>query len=300
MKILVMGGTVFVSKFIANYFKRDHEVYVLNRNTRTQLEGVHLIEADRHDIGDKLKKYRFDAVIDVCAYTGRDVAELICALPDGVGDIILISSSAVYPETNPAPFTEEQNVGPNSLWGGYGTGKIDAERMLLDRFPSAYILRPPYLYGPMQNVYREPFVFECALNGRPFYIPRDGSMKLQFFHVEDLCRVIHRILKVHPEHHILNVGNEDAVDINTFVSLCYRVAGKELESVNVYGHGNQRDYFCFSDYEYFLDVTKQRSLIEDTKDLETGLRESFEWYIGHTDGVVRKNYIGFIDENFKK
>lgn len=41
-KILVTGGSVFVSKFVANYFKEKHEVYVLNRNTKPQLDGVHL------------------------------------------------------------------------------------------------------------------------------------------------------------------------------------------------------------------------------------------------------------------
>ena len=54
----------------------------------------------------------------------------------------------------------------------------------------AYILRPPYLYGPMNNVYREAFVFDCALADRKFYLPKDGSMKLQFFHVKDLCRLM--------------------------------------------------------------------------------------------------------------
>ena len=29
---------------------------------------------------------------------------------------------------------------------------------------------------------------------RKFYIPNDGKMKLQFFHVEDLCKVIEKIL----------------------------------------------------------------------------------------------------------
>ncbi len=51
-------------------------------------------------------------------------------------------------------------------------------------------------------------------------------MKLQFFHVEDLCRVIEKIIEVHPEQHIFNVGNEKPIDINEFVSLCYKVAGK--------------------------------------------------------------------------
>lgn len=33
MKILVTGGTVFASRFTAEYFARDNEVYVLNRGT---------------------------------------------------------------------------------------------------------------------------------------------------------------------------------------------------------------------------------------------------------------------------
>lgn len=42
-KILVTGGTVFVSKFVATYFKNhDYDVYVLNRGNRKQIEGVKL------------------------------------------------------------------------------------------------------------------------------------------------------------------------------------------------------------------------------------------------------------------
>ena len=46
-KVLVTGGTVFVSRYIAEYYvKKGFEVYVLNRNTKTQSEGVKLICAD--------------------------------------------------------------------------------------------------------------------------------------------------------------------------------------------------------------------------------------------------------------
>lgn len=296
-KILVTGGTVFVSKFIADYFKKNNEVYVLNRNTKLQLDGVHLIESDRNELGDKLKECSFDVIIDVCAYNKQDIENLLNGMKD-IKDYIFISSSAVYPETNKQPFCEEQQIGKNSIWGKYGTDKIEAEQLLLSRFPNAYILRPPYLYGPMQNVYREPFVFECALNNRKFYIPKDGKMKLQFLHVEDLCKIIETVLSQHPSNHIFNVGNEELVDINTFVSLCYKVVNKKLEVVHVYNHENQRDYFSFYDYEYVLDVSKQKSLLPKTKDLEEGLKESFEWYLNHSEDVIRKKYIDFIDENF--
>ena len=106
-KILVTGGTVFVSRYIAEYYiKKSDEVYVLNRNSKPQSEGVHLIEADRHNLGDVLKGKHFDVVIDVTAYTGEDVRLLLEAL-GSYEDYILISSSAVYPETESQPFREE-------------------------------------------------------------------------------------------------------------------------------------------------------------------------------------------------
>lgn len=81
-KILVTGGTVFVSRYIAEYYvTKGYDVYVLNRNTKEQSKGVTLIEADRHNLGETLREYRFDTVIDT-AYTGDDVELLLNALGD--------------------------------------------------------------------------------------------------------------------------------------------------------------------------------------------------------------------------
>lgn len=100
-KLLVTGGTVFVSRYAAEYFvRRGWEVHVLNRGSRAQSEGVRLIRADRHDLGDVLKGMHFDAVLDVTAYNAQDVNDLLDGL-DSCGAYILISSSAVYPETGP-------------------------------------------------------------------------------------------------------------------------------------------------------------------------------------------------------
>lgn len=297
-RVLVTGGTVFVSRFIAQYFKdKGYEVYVLNRNTRKQIEGVHLICANRNDLNNQLKSYNFDKIIDVCAYNQKDIKNLLDALNE-VKDYIFISSSAVYPETNIQPFHEEQEIGENSIWGKYGIDKVQAEQYLQSHCPQAYILRPPYLYGPMQNLYREPFVFDCALNKRPFYIPKDGKMKLQFFHVEDLCKVIEAIWETHPQEHIFNVGNEEPIDINTFVEICYRVVNQPLKTIHIYNHENQRDYFSFHEYEYILDITKQKMLLPKTKDLEKGFKESFQWYIQHENDVKKKDYIQYIDKHF--
>ena len=297
-KLLVAGGTVFVSRYVANYFaQKGNHVYVLNRGSKPQLPNVTPIEEDRNDLGDKLKDYEFDAVLDITAYTREHVENLVNALGK-FGDYIMVSSSAVYPETNPQPFTEDQECGPNSIWGIYGINKLAAEEYLRENVPQAYILRPPYLYGPMQNVYREPFVFECAEGDRKFYIPGDGSMKLQFFHVEDLCRFIEILLEKHPKDRIYNVGNPETVTVNQWVQLCYDAVGAKPETVQVEGHP-QRAYFCFHDYDYYLDVSKQIALMQDVKPLAEGLQESYEWFRQNRDAVMRRPYMEYIDTMVK-
>ena len=296
-KVLVTGGTVFVSRYVAEYYvRKNYDVYVLNRNTKVQSEGVTLIEADRKNLGNVLKDYHFDIVFDVTAYNANDVDSLL----DGLGsfdDYILISSSSVYPEYCAQPFTENTPIGENKIWGKYGMGKVEAERALQARVPGAYILRPPYLYGPMNNVYREAFVFDCAIKERKFYIPKDGELKLQFFHVKDLCRFMDILIERHPEQKVYNVGNEDAVTIREWAETCYEVVGKRLEFVNVYRDLEQRNYFSFYDYDYYLDISKQKELMPTTEDLVNGLREALEWYLSHTDMVNRKPLIDFIDSN---
>lgn len=127
--ILVTGGTVFVSRYVAEYFaKNGDRVFVLNRNSRPQSGGVTLIEGDRHHLGDKLKQYDFDVVLDITAYTREDVECLIQAL-GRIDQYIFISSSAVYPEDLSQPFKEEQLCGPNSIWGDYGIHKLEAENI---------------------------------------------------------------------------------------------------------------------------------------------------------------------------
>lgn len=298
-KMLVTGGTVFVSQRVARYFADKFEVYVLNRNTRPQCPGVHLIQGDRHDLGNRLHGYHFDAVVDVTAYDETDVECLLNAL-ESFSDYILISSSAVYPETALQPFTEETPTGVNRFWGKYGTGKIAAEKAARARIPSAYLLRPPYLYGPGNNIYREAFVFDCAMGNRPFYLPGDGSMKFQFLHVDDLCRFIHIILKTHPKQHIFNVGSRDAVTVREWVRACYEAAGKSPEFITVEADTEQRNYFPFYNYAYSLDVRRQLPLMPDTKPLAEGLREAFAWYAENGEAVRKKPFFAYIEQNFQE
>ena len=296
-KLLVTGGTCFVSRFVAEYFvAQGDDVTVLNRGSREQVEGVTLIKADRTDLGDALEGLEFDAVLDICAYTGEHVTALLDALGDFEGDYILLSSSAVYPESNPQPFEEFQQTGENFLWGKYGTDKIAAENALLENYENACILRPPYLYGLYENLYREPFIFDCARGDRKVYIP-ERDMSLQFFNVKDLCRFIEIILENRPENKIFNVGNPDTVTIKEWVALCYKAAGKTAEILRVSKSFPQRSYFPFHDYDYRLDVSKMLALMPEVTPLDEGLKEEFEWFEENDPELNRKPYFEYIDNN---
>ncbi len=296
-RMLVTGGTVFVSRYAAEYFSlRGWDVYVLNRNTRPQSDHVTLIECDRRAPGDCLRDKYFDVVLDITAYNAHDVSSLIDGL-GGFGDYILLSSSAVYPESTPLPFSESAPVGENAVWGSYGLGKVEAEKELMLRAANGYIIRPPYLYGPMNNVYREAFVFDCALAKRNFYVPRDGSMPLQFFHIDDLCRFMGITLEQHPAQHVFNAGNPESITISDWVKMCYNAVDETAHIINVFKDIPQRQYFSFYDYHYSLDVSAQTKLMPDTIPMELGLKQSLEWYLYNREKVTRKPFIEFIDSN---
>ncbi|MGN0696029.1 MAG: NAD-dependent epimerase/dehydratase family protein [Oscillospiraceae bacterium] len=297
--MLITGGTVFVSRYMAEYFvRRGDEVFVLNRNSRPQSEGVTLIDCDRHDLSDRLKGICFDWVLDVTAYNETDISALL----DGLGDFggyVLISSSAVYPETLPQPFSEEMSCGYNIHWGDYGTNKLAAERLLQSRVPSAYIIRPPYMYGRMNNLYREAYIFDCAEKEHPVYVPHNGEMPLQFFDIGDLCRFVEIITEKKPSQRIFNVGDPAAVTVREWIGLCFEVMGKHAEIISAPEGAELCRYFPFRDYAYMLDISKQQELMPSVKPLETGLRESCEWYLLNKDKVRRKDFFGYISENFR-
>ena len=102
MKILVSGGTTFVSKFTAEYFlKRNNEVYVINRNSREQVLGVHLIESDRMNPSNLLKNEHFDLIIDVTAYNQEHIKSIKSRITTGFRAVVGLTMNSPQPTTNP-------------------------------------------------------------------------------------------------------------------------------------------------------------------------------------------------------
>ena len=171
-----------------------------------------------------------------------------------------------------------------------------AENALRERMENAYILRPPYLYGKYESLYREPFIFDCARGDRKCYIP-EKEMSLQFFNVRDLCRFMELILETQPENKVFNVGNPQTVTVKEWVTLCYEAAGKTPEILRVSDSFPQRSYFPFHNYDYRLDVSKMLALMPELTPLDEGLKEEYEWYAETDPPMDRKSYFEYIDNN---
>lgn len=122
-------------------------------------------------------------------------------------------------------------------------------------------------------------------------------MPLQFFHTEDLCRMIEALLDLRPAKKIINVGNA-AVTIKEWVEVCYSAVGKTPDFINVLNGTEQRIFFPFFDYEYELDISTQNEIMPNLLTLKEGVRRAYEWYKSNKSAVRTKNYLKFIECNF--
>src|SRR2546426_131534 len=204
MRVLVIGGTEFVSLHLVRALIRDgHQVVVLNRGRRRERlpAGVRTIVCDRTDhaaLRATLAGERVDALVDVtyAPTTGADVEAALEALAGRLGHALLVSTGRVYDHSLPIPYSEDT---PRGLyWGEYAKNKIDGEDVLMRwhraRGLPVTIVRPTHVYGPMNTRNNETFVFDRLVRGRPILVPGAGGWLRQFGHVEDLADAIAAML----------------------------------------------------------------------------------------------------------
>ncbi|HEY7325695.1 MAG TPA: hypothetical protein VH520_12815 [Streptosporangiaceae bacterium] len=165
MRILIIGGTAFVGRHIAQAaIDAGHDVSLFHRGQT----GASLFPQAEHLNGDRdedlsaLAQSRWDATIDVCAYFPRQVRSLAAALDGRGGRYVFISSVSAYspqvpwnyPESAPlAAVTDpDATAVTNENYGGL---KVACERASTQLFgPGTSIIRPTYVIGPYDRSYR--------------------------------------------------------------------------------------------------------------------------------------------------
>ncbi len=155
----------------------------------------------------------------------------------GVRHLVYASSSSVYGANHTLPFSEDQNTDrPLSL---YAATKRANELMAhsyshLFDLPATG-LRFFTVYGPWGRPDMSPMLFARAIvAGEPIRVFNGGRMRRDFTYVDDIVEGVVRVLEQPPRreldngapHAIYNIGNNEAVELETFIGLLERLLGR--------------------------------------------------------------------------
>lgn len=211
MKLLIIGGTVFVGRYLIEAaLSRGHEVTLFNRGLHNAdlFPEVERLRGDRRANLDVLRGRRWDAVIDTCGYTPGAVGASARLLADAVEHYTFISSVSVYAKFPAAGFDETEAVGtitdeqaeeaegfetgerPTAFSYGdrYGPLKARSEQALMETLGErSLVIRPGLIVGP--NDYSDRFTYWPArvARGGEVLAPGQPGRLIRVIDVRDLA-----------------------------------------------------------------------------------------------------------------
>jgi 2'-hydroxyisoflavone reductase len=184
MRILVLGGTVFLGRHVvAEALARGHELTLYSRGLHGTIpEGVEHVQGDRADL-TPLRDGRWDAVIDTSGY---DPAQVAASASLDVGHYVFVSTCNVYPAWGDEPVDEDSPVWQDGE--GYGQGKAAAERAGEAALPGRFAtVRAGLIVGPHDNVFRLPWWVRRIQQGGVVPAPGRPDLPVQVIDARDLA-----------------------------------------------------------------------------------------------------------------
>ncbi len=204
-KILVIGGSRFIGKHVIEQLNREkHEITVLNRGNVNRDKYLHPnnvhLKVDRNDKDAMMKNLsdmEFDVVYDICCITEAQARISYECLKGKINRYVHVSSASVYDERseviNYIPITEDHPYAIlNDDTHPYVRSKTEVELFFLAMFKDngfpVTIVRPTFVYGPDNYIYREAYFFDRISNEQPILLPDHGLFDMTF--VDDLAELI--------------------------------------------------------------------------------------------------------------
>src|SRR3954467_7426594 len=155
MRILLLGGTVFLGRHVAaEALARGHSLTLFTRG----LHGADLFGAAEHVRGDRadvtpLRGRAWDAIVDTSGYEPGPVAASAAL---DAGHYVFVSTVNVYPDW-PERAVDEDSPTHQSDEDDYGPLKAACERAAEAVRPGRFAtVRAGLLAGPHDNVFRLP------------------------------------------------------------------------------------------------------------------------------------------------
>jgi len=261
VRIIIIGGGGFIGSALLKHLLARHECVCFGHGgrfaeLRDKIDGaVEYVEGDVTDAAVLRRALRGADAAVYAAGTGgeagclRDPARSLLAhvygaqvaareaADAGVARFVYTSTIAVYGtyHARPMPLNEEMSARPDEF---YGALKASAERALIDsgRFR---ILRLSNVYGYGSGLFSlssgvaGKFV-ELISQGKPLRVYGDGSQRIDYVHVDDVCRAYELALGADgPESFVYNVGGGRPVSVKelaeTSAALSEELTGARAE-----------------------------------------------------------------------
>ena len=304
MNCLVIGGTQFIGRtLVAELLKAGHKVSVLHRKPKHGLgRRVGNIVADRNDpkaMKAALAGKSFDVVFDHVydwerGTTAAHVEGTVRALGGNLHRYIFVSSVAAYGDG--LNHHEADALAPDDAAELYVRNKAMSERALFRMHQRnglpVVTLRPPFVYGPNNPLYREAYFWDRLRAGRTIIVPGDGRRLMQFVYVKDLVRAsLTAMNEPSAIGHAFNIANARPISQMELIEALARVCRKPVKSVRIpRGHvtragghpmGPKMYFGVYLDMPPITQITAkaQRMLKFKPTDFEEGLQETYKWYL---------------------
>jgi nucleoside-diphosphate-sugar epimerase len=196
VRILVLGGTLFLSRAVAaDAVARGHDVTCAARGESGSVpDGARLVRLDRAAPDWSVLEGSFDAVVDV-ARTPSWVRTALDALAERVPHWTFVSSISVYadlatpggcpdklPLLEPILDDVEQDTAEK-----YGASKVGCEQLVQERAERAFLVRPGLIVGPGDPTGRFSYWPGRLAAGGEVLAPEHPDVPTQVIDVRDLA-----------------------------------------------------------------------------------------------------------------
>jgi len=237
MKLLILGGTVFLGRHIVTAaLEAGHTVTTFNRGTHAPQEQktVEKLHGDREKSLDELANRTWDAVIDTCGYDPDVVEKSAETLKNCANNYVFISSISAYKSFPIQGMDESATL--KSIEDGdeieYGSLKVACEKSIEKVFGNrATIIRPGLIVGPYDPTDRFTYWPWRVSKGGRLIAPGDPERRVQFIDARDLAEWTVRMIENKTTGTFNATGPENQLSMRQFLNECNAVGGNFAQFV---------------------------------------------------------------------